>query len=120
PDEARDSFQSVIDTRKDGDLAAQAQLMRGEAFFHQDRFREALREFLMVEHLYDAPRWQAAALLEAGKTHERLSEGGDAAETYERLCTRFPQDPHAAEANERRAAVRKQIPAQGQPGGKVY
>ena len=81
PEEARDVFQKVIDTRKEGDLAAQAQLLRGETFFHQNRFREALREFLKVEILFDAPRWEAAALLEAGKAHERLSEWGDAVET---------------------------------------
>src|SRR5207253_8889219 len=64
-EEARTAFQAVIDARRGGELAAQAQLMRGETFFHEDRFREALREFLKVDILYEAPRWQAAALLEA-------------------------------------------------------
>jgi TolA-binding protein len=113
PDEARAAFQAVIDARKGGDLAAQAQLMRGETFFHQDQFHEALREFLKVEILYDAPRWQAAALLEAGKVHERLLQWSDAAETYERLCSRFPQDPHFAEASSRLAAARKQLSVRG-------
>ena len=71
--------------------------MRGETYFHEDRLREALREFLQVDILYDAPRWQAAALLEAGKVYERLDQWADAAETYSRLVARFPQDPDAAD-----------------------
>ena len=113
PEEARTAFQAVIDARKGGDLAAQAQLMRGETFFHQDRFHEALREFLRVDVEYDAPRWQAAALLEAGKVQERLLQWSDAVETYESLCSRFRQDSHFAEASARLAAARKRISARG-------
>jgi len=100
---ARASFQSVIKARKDkGDeLAARAQLMCGESYFHEDQFHEALREFLKVDILYDSPRWQAAALLEAGKVCERLDQWADAAETYQRLLSRFPQDPSATEARNR-------------------
>ena len=72
PEDARAAFQTVINARQGGDLAAQAHLLRGETYFHEDRFREALTEFLKVDMLYDAPRWQAAALLEAGKVYERL------------------------------------------------
>lgn len=104
-DEAREAFQAVIDSRKAGDLAAQAQLMRGETYFHEDRLREALKEFLKVDILYDAPRRQAAALLEAGKVYERLGQWPEAVETYDRLTTRFPDDPLAAEAKDRRAAA---------------
>jgi len=106
-DEARTVFQSVIDVRKTGELAARAQLMRGEAYFHEGRLREALREFLRVDILYDAPRWQAAALLEAGKVYERLDQWADAAETYSRLVARFPQDPEAATARTRGDAARQ-------------
>lgn len=113
-DEARAAFQAVIDARKAGDLAAQAQLMLGETYFHEDRFREALKEFLKVDILYDAPRRQAAALLEAGKVYERLNQWTEAAETYNRLTTRFPDDPLAAEAKDRRAAaIAKQDDAKG-------
>ncbi|AMV37577.1 tetratricopeptide repeat protein [Planctomyces sp. SH-PL62] len=105
-DDARAAFQAVIDSRKSGDLAAQAQLMRGEAYFHEEQFLQALREFLQVDILYNnAPRRQAAALLEAGKVYERLARWSEAAETYERLTIRFPEDPCAAEAGKRREAV---------------
>ena len=66
--------------------------------FHQKNYHEAIREFLKVDILYDAPPWQAAALLEAGKVYEQLDQWADAAETYERLCSKFPDDPSAAEA----------------------
>ncbi len=106
-DEARDAYQAVIQSRKGGDLAARAQLMRGETYFLQRNYREALREFLKVDILYDAPPWQAAALLEAGKVYEQLDQWADAAETYERLRSKFPDDPSAAEAKARLEAARR-------------
>ncbi len=100
---ARTAFQAVILARKDkdDDLAARAQLMCGESYFHEDQFHEALREFLKVDILYHTPRWQAAALLEAGKVYERLDQWADAAETYQRLLSRFPRDPGADDARNR-------------------
>ena len=107
-EKARAAFQAVIDARKDGELAAQAQLMRGETYFHQDQFHEALRDFLKVDILHDAPRWQAAALLEAGKVYERLDQWADAAETYGRLLSKFP---NGAERCRGPAATRRGDPA---------
>ena len=89
--------------------------MRGETYFHQEKYREALREFLKVDILYEAPAWQAAALLEAGKVYERLSQWSDAAETYERLRAKFPKDPKAAEAATLLAGVRKHLVRQEDP-----
>jgi TolA-binding protein len=110
-DEARASFQGIIDTRKAGELVAQALLMRGETYFHQDQFHEALRDFLRVDILYDAPRWQAAALLEAGKVYERLDQWADAAETYDRLLKKFPVDASAAQARQRLADATRRADA---------
>ncbi len=110
-DEARSVFQAVIDARPLVELAAQAQLMRGETFFHEDRLHEALREFLRVDILYQAPRWQAVALLEAGKVYERLEQWADAAETYDRLIDKFPKDRDVATARARREAVGRRVPA---------
>jgi TolA-binding protein len=104
-EEARTAFQRVIDASGKGDLAARALLMHGEAYFHQDKLHEALRDFLKVDILYDAPRWQAAALLEAGKVYERLDQWADAAETYGRLLAKFPREAPASEAGPRRAAA---------------
>ncbi len=108
PEEARAAFQQVIESHPGSDLAAQAQLMRGETYFLEDRLREARMEFLKVDILYKSPRWQAAALLEAGKVEERLGQWAEAVETYDHLTTDFPEDPSAAEARKRRAAVVEQ------------
>ncbi len=104
-DEARAAFERVIDASGKGDLGARALLMRGEAYFHQDKLHEALRDFLKVDILYEAPRWQAAALLEAGKVYERLDQWADAAETYGRLLARFPKEAPASQATRRQAAA---------------
>jgi TolA-binding protein len=100
-DEARAAFQSVVDRRSSDELAAQAQLMLGETYFHEDQLHEALRAFLKVDFLYNAPTWQAGALLEAGKVYERLDQWADAAETYERLLAKFPRESSAALAQQR-------------------
>jgi cellulose synthase operon protein C len=111
-DEARDAYQAVIDARKGGDLAARSQLMRGETYFHQKNYHDAKLEFYKVELLYDAPIWQATALLELGKVYERLFQWTDAAETYERLRAKFPEDPNAAEARSLLEGVRKRLASQ--------
>ncbi len=108
-DEARDAYQSVIAARKGGDLAARAQLMRGETYFHQKQYNDALRELLKVDILYNAPRWQASALLEAGKVYEQLDQWGNAAEIYRKMRSRFPDDPTAAEAGRRLEAALKRV-----------
>lgn len=108
-DDARAAFQTVIEARKGGDLVARAQLMIGETYFHQKNYHEAIREFLKVDILYDAPTWQAASLLETGKAYEQLAQWADAAETYERLRVKFPEDPTASEAKTRLDAVKNRL-----------
>lgn len=107
-DEARTAYQAVIDARKGGDLAARAQFMRGETYFHQKRYDEALRELLKVDVLYKAPPWQAAALLEAGKIYQELAQWTEAAEIYKKLRDKFPDSPNAAEATRRLTEVERQ------------
>ncbi len=110
-DDARVAYQGVIEARKGGELAARAQFMRGETYFHQKNYEEARREFFMVDTLYDAPALQAAALLEAGKVYERLDRWDLAAETYEGLRSKFPEDPSATEAKARLEAARQHAKA---------
>lgn len=112
-DDARAAYREVIDARKGGDLVARAQLMIGETYFHQKDYHEAIRQFLKVDILYDAPAWQAAALLETGKAHEQLDQWADAAETYERLRSKFPDDPSAVEAKGRLEAARTHLGREG-------
>ena len=105
-DEARKSFQSVIDSKPSGELPAKSQFMRGETYFHEKNYREALREFLKVDILHEAPTWQANALLEAGKVYEQLNQPTDAADLYQRLVERFPKEAAATEAKNRLGAVK--------------
>ena len=44
-----------------------------------------------LEILYAYPRWQAAALLQAGKCHEQLDQWTEAAELYARLLRQYPE-----------------------------
>ena len=67
-----------------------AQWMIGESYFHQENYDAALREYLRVEILYAYPRWQAAALLQAGKCQELLGRRKEAAELYARLIKAYP------------------------------
>ena len=104
--EARAAYQAVIKGRKGGDLVARAQLMIGETYFHQKDYHEAIRQFLMVHILYDAPTWQAAALLETGKAYEQLAQWADAAESYQRMQIDFAGDPSTTEAKSRLDALK--------------
>ena len=108
-EEARAGFQRVIDARKGGEFVARSQFMIGETYFHQKDYHEAIRNFLKVDILYDAPTWQASALLETGKAYEQLDQWADAAETYERLRAKFADDPSAKLAEARLEEARKHI-----------
>jgi TolA-binding protein len=105
-DEAREAYRRAIGGHGD-ETAAQSQFMIGETYFHQKRYQEALREFLKVEILYAFPRWQADALLEAGKCHENLQENSRAVETYNRILEKYPNTPAAERASERLRLIMK-------------
>jgi TolA-binding protein len=105
-DDARASYQAVISARKGAELAARAQLMRGETYFHQKNYPEALKEFFKVDLYYNAPKWQSTALLEAGKVYEQMTQPAKAAGVYEDLLKRFPDEPAAAEGGKRLGALK--------------
>ena len=113
---ARDAYQRVI--RSPGgaktETAAMAQWMIGESYMHQKNFEAAVREFLKLKILYAYPTWQAAALLQAGKCHEKLGEWQQASKLYAQLLHDYPKTPFAEEASrilkqppEQRAAARE-------------
>lgn len=117
-DEARAAYDAVIEARKGGELAAQAQFMKGETFYHQKDYDEAVRAFLRVDILYDAPRWQAVSLLEAGKAYEELDRWADAAEMYERLLGSDYREEPASEEAARRLAIAKRRVSDGEGPGR--
>jgi TolA-binding protein len=99
-DGARAMFQKVVRSPGGGktETAAMAQWMIGESHFHQEKYDAALREYLRVEILYPYPRWQSAALLQAGKCHEQLGHFKEAAELYNHLLKKHPDSEFVEEA----------------------
>ncbi len=91
-DEAREAFQRVIRSPQGAhtETAAMAQWYIGETYFHQQDYQTALRAYLLVEVLYAYPEWQALALLEAARCHQKLGHQEQAQQLYERLLRRFP------------------------------
>ena len=84
-----------------------AQWRIGETYFHQKNYQAAIREYLRLETLYASPNWQAAALLEAGKCHQRLGQATQAAELYRQILKDYSQTPFAQEAAKQLAAMGK-------------
>jgi TolA-binding protein len=78
--------------------------MIGETFLHEKKYREAARAFHQVELLSGIPRWQAAALLEAGTAYDAMNQPDEAASAYRKLVETFPEEPGAAEARNRLAS----------------
>lgn len=111
---ARRAFAEVIQNQPRTELAARAQFLRGESYFHEERLDEALREFEKTELLYQAPMLQSAALLESGKLHEKRGAWSRAIAAYEKLIKDFPETPAGREAVSMRDAVKRKI-AQGMP-----
>jgi TolA-binding protein len=108
-EEARAAYKRVTSSPTGGktETAAMAQWMIGESYFHQKNYRAALNEYLRVEILYDYPKWQAAALLQAGKCCEHLSYWKLAAESYERIIEKFSQTEYKDEAAKRLETAKK-------------
>jgi TolA-binding protein len=115
-DKAREAYRRVIGSPGGAKTktAANAQLMIAESYFHQKNYESALREYLKVEILYAFPAVQAAALLQAGKCHELLSEWKQAAEVYARVVNRYGDTSFAKEAAPRLQAAKQR--AEGRDG----
>jgi TolA-binding protein len=104
-DEARERYERVIRSPSGGrtETAAMAQWMIGESYLHQKQYDQALRAFARVESLYAYPRWQAAALLQAGKCLQHQGDREQAARCFSRVVSEYPQSTFAEEAEQRLA-----------------
>ncbi|MBI3838126.1 MAG: tetratricopeptide repeat protein [Planctomycetia bacterium] len=100
---AREAYAKVIRSPQGSktQTAAMARWMTGESYFHQENYPAALAEYLAVEKEYPFPRWQAAALLQAGKCHESLGQWRSAADVYGRLLKTYPTSEFDEEATRR-------------------
>jgi len=99
-EDAREAYRRVLNSPTGGktETAAMARWMIGEAYFHQKKFDAAMREYLRLEILNDYPKWQAAALLQAGKCRELLGEPTQAALLYKEVIRKFGTTEFAARA----------------------
>ncbi len=106
-DKAREHYAKVVRSPQGekSETAAMAQWMIGESYLLQERHDAALREYLRVEILYAYPRWQAAALLQAGKCYEALGQTKEAGELYARLVKQYSKTEFVAEAQQRLSAL---------------
>jgi TolA-binding protein len=111
---ARDAYRRVIQSDQGAktETAAKAQLMIAESFYHQKNYRQALREYLALEILYDYPIWQAAAVFQAAKCHEMLGEWKQAAEEYARLLADYAESEFFSQAQSRLQLAKERLHAQ--------
>jgi TolA-binding protein len=102
-DDARTMFAKVVAAEQaaDSETAVMARFMLAETYFHQQDFAAALAEYRKTLDANRFPRWQAAALLQAGKCHEALGEWTAAGSAYEHLIDRFSDSPLSSEARSR-------------------
>ncbi len=100
---ARNAYQSVTSSTNGGrtETAAMAQWMIGETYFQQKNYFSAIKAYHRVEALYPFPRWQAAALLQAGKCHELNGNRLEAARLYTQLIDEYADTKFVSEANSR-------------------
>ncbi|MCU0977790.1 MAG: tetratricopeptide repeat protein [Pirellulaceae bacterium] len=103
PTEALPHYERVIRSPEGGrtETAAKAQWMIGEAYAALCEWEQALKAYYRVESLYSYPQWQAAALVQAGKCHERQGDEQSAALVWRQVVSRFAKTPYAAEAAQR-------------------
>jgi len=107
-EDARQAYRRVTRSA-DGsstETAAMAQWMIGETYFHQKDYRAAIREYLRLEVLYAYPKWQSAALLQAGKCYELLGQADQAQQLYARIMKEFAETSFANEAARRLRTAR--------------
>lgn len=106
-DDARGYYAKVTQSRHGGktETAAMAQWMIGESYFHQQDYAAAVKEYLRVEILYAYPKWQAAALVQAGKAYESDGQWQEAIKLYSQVLRKYGQTEQAAEAATRLRVV---------------
>ncbi|QDS92058.1 Tetratricopeptide repeat protein [Roseimaritima multifibrata] len=106
-EEARVGLERIVrmDTAA-GPVRCRAQWLIGETFLLQQRYSEAIDAYRIVETLDSPPgNWTAVALVQAGKSFEKLGRHRDAATCYSGLLQRFADSEHALVARDRLAVI---------------
>jgi TolA-binding protein len=106
-DEAREAYNRVLSApaAQGTETAAMAQWMIGESYFHQKRYTPAVEAYqrCLADHAF--PRWQAAALLQAGKCRLLQGDSEAARRDLARVVSDFADQPLVAEARSRLASL---------------
>ena len=92
------------------EIAALAQWMIGESYFHQQQYASAVQCYQRVASTYDYPTWRAAALLQAGKCYELTKSWPDAVRAYSQVV-RTDDSGQYAELASRRLRIAQQMVA---------
>lgn len=100
PAAAESLFVEVAMRRKD-EIGAEAQYMKGEALFAQQKFNEAVAALEKIDVYADAPGWKARAMLKTGESYTKLSDKRKARETYRALLKIHRLDEFAREADKK-------------------
>ena len=98
---------AIASSISETETAAQAQWRIGETWLVQERYAEALEAYLQTINQYSYPHWRAAALLQAGKCHERLGNSSQALKLYRQLEQEHPTSEFATQAKRRIEAVER-------------
>lgn len=108
--DARQAYQRVVRSPAGGrtETAAMAQWMIGETYFLQKNYSEAVKAYHRVDTLYAFPRWQAVALLQAGKCHEMQGQWAEAVALYAQLLKDYPRTRYVEEASRRLRKAKQQ------------
>ena len=107
--DARNHYLQVIEST-DGsgtETAAIAQWRIGETFFHQDNHEQAIAAYSKTNADYAFPKWNSAALIQAGKCQEHLGNWQHAEKLYSQLLEQYPQSEYVIDTKERLVRVRQ-------------
>ena len=111
--DAIEDYRAVVD-KHEGPTAARAQFQIGECLFAMKQHQDAVRELLKVDILYDYPEWNAAALYEAARCFEALSNPVAARQHFQQVIAEHPDTEWASLAAQRLEALRKtNLPGRG-------
>jgi tol-pal system protein YbgF len=98
---ARESFQTLLKTYPDTEVADNAQYWIGESYYGTGDFANAIVEFQKVIDNYPKGDKVPAAMFKIGLSQARLKQTAESQKTYRALIQKYPKSPEAGLAKER-------------------